>query len=172
MILFLTGFMGSGKSTVGRGVARLLKVPFIDLDSAIENEEGISVPEIFSRKGELYFRESESRVLRSLPSRYDSAVVATGGGTPCYGGNIDFMLNTGIVVYLSMPPAAIVSRLRGGERSSRPLIASLDDDELLPYVSGKLKEREPFYRRATLVAGALNATPEKITGLLRDNGYL
>lgn len=171
-MLFLTGFMGSGKSTLGKGLARVIGIPFVDLDSEIERQESMSIPLIFADKGEDSFRKSESRILREIPSRFKSAVVATGGGTPCHNRNMEFMLDSGIVLYLRMSAAAITSRLKGSGKESRPLLASLPEEEIISFVEKKLEERESFYMRANVIADGINATPKKISNLLKENGIL
>jgi len=168
LIVYLTGFMGSGKTTLGRKLAALLKYRFIDLDSEIEKRERRSVSSIFSDPGEKYFRRVESEVLRSI-DREGDYVVASGGGTPCYGYNIDYMNSTGITVYLRMSAGAIVSRLATGA-SSRPLLAGLSGDDLLKYVENKISEREPYYLKSAIVFDGLNADASKLKEAIESAG--
>jgi shikimate kinase len=160
LIIYLTGFMGSGKSTLGKRLANLMGLPFIDLDAEIERQEGKSISEIFSCDGEEYFRKAESAVLRSLKTD-TGAVVATGGGAPCFGSNIDFMNSTGITVYLKMNPAALASRVATGS-ANRPLLKGLTGDELLSYITERLNEREPWYMKSAIVFEGLNAEASEL----------
>jgi shikimate kinase len=146
--VYLIGFMGSGKSTTGMKLATLLGWPFIDLDRSIQEHTGLSIPEIFSRHGEPWFREKESETLKSLQS-LPSGVISTGGGTPCYGSNMDFMLETGLTIYLKLTPGQLKSRLSGSS-GQRPLIKNLSDEDLLSFIEENLAIREKWYSRAEL----------------------
>ena len=147
--VYIIGFMGSGKSTTGLKLATLLGWPFIDLDRSIEERTGLSVPEIFSRHGEAWFREVESETLRNLGSSTANGVISTGGGTPCFGNNMDYMLETGLTIYLNLTPGQLKSRL-SGSKGERPLIKDLGDDDLLRFIEDKLAIREKWYKRASL----------------------
>jgi shikimate kinase len=146
--VYIIGFMGSGKSTTGMRLAGLLGWPFIDLDRSIEEHTGLSIPEIFSRYGETWFREVESETLKSLTS-LPNGVISTGGGTPCYGENMDYMLETGLTIYLKLTPGQLKSRL-SGTNGERPLIKDLGDEDLLSFIKEKLAIREKWYNRADL----------------------
>lgn len=155
MIIYLTGFMGSGKTTTGRKLAVLTGARFIDLDTEIEKTAGKSISSIFSEEGEQHFRKYEYDELRRIDLS-EGAVIATGGGTPCYSGNMDYMNDTGITVYMKMTPAALASRLENA-MVSRPLLAGLRGESLISYISDKLKEREPYYLRSQIIFEGLNA---------------
>ncbi len=146
--IYLIGFMGSGKTTLGRKLASDLRWTFIDLDRVIENDTGLKIPEIFSTKGEVYFRAAESEALRKMEHR-EKVVVSTGGGTPCSANNIDFMNETGLTIYLKMSPDKLYNRLA---RSSgeRPLLKDLGPAELFDFIVKKLGEREEWYSKASL----------------------
>jgi shikimate kinase len=146
--VYIIGFMGSGKTTTGRKLAELLGWTFTDLDRSIEEHTGLTIPEIFSRHGETFFREVESGVLRSLRS-LTNGVISTGGGTPCYGDNMDYMLETGLTIYLKLTPGQLKSRL-SGTNGERPLIKDLGDEVLLSFIEEKLAIREKWYNRAEL----------------------
>ncbi len=152
--------MGSGKSTLGKRLASLMSLPFIDLDSEIEKREGRQVSEIFSAEGEEYFRKAESEALRLIIGE-SGAVVATGGGAPCFANNLEYMNRTGVTVYLKMSPAALASRL-ASLKEPRPLIAGLSGEKLLRYIEEKLIEREPYYSRATIIFNGLSADVAKL----------
>jgi shikimate kinase len=147
--VYVIGFMGSGKSTAGKKIAAALGWKFTDLDREIELKEGKSVNDIFSSSGEEYFRDLEEKILSGLNITTDS-IISTGGGTPCYRNNMDFMIKTGVVVYLRMSPSQLSSRLEG-DSDSRPLIRNLQKTELLQYISAKLADREKYYLRATII---------------------
>lgn len=148
-ILYIIGFMGSGKSTTGKRLASSLNWSFADLDIKIEEHTGLKIPEIFSLHGEDHFREVEAEVLRSLVTDSDT-VISTGGGTPCFGSNMEFMLKTGMTIYLKLTPRQLVSRL---SRSSdeRPLIKNLSGESLLNFIEEKLSFREKWYTKSYLV---------------------
>ena len=118
MKIYLVGFMGSGKTTIGRELAARIDAPFFDLDELIESAEKMSIKEIFSVHGESYFRKRERDLLRST-KHLESAVVATGGGTFTFDENIQFIQSEGMSVYLSAPYAVLRSRI--GTKDDRPL---------------------------------------------------
>jgi shikimate kinase len=146
--LYIIGFMGSGKSTTGSKLASLLGWHFTDLDKSIEEHAGKTIPEIFSIHGEPWFRNLESEVLRNLQYT-TNAVISTGGGAPCFGDNMDFMLETGLTIYLKLTPGQLKSRL-SNTKGERPLIKDLNDEALLQYIEEKLEYREQWYSRAEL----------------------
>ena len=140
--------MGSGKSHWGRIWAAQYKLGFIDLDEAIEIEEGKSVVDIFEAKGESYFRELEAKKLREM-QEINNTIIACGGGAPCFHGNMKWMNEHGISVYLSATADEILRRLVKGQ-AQRPLIKKLNQAELLFFIQQKLKEREPFYKQCNI----------------------
>ena len=148
-VVYLTGFMGSGKTTVGKKLAAQLNYTFIDLDSYIEQQEGRSISELFNEHGENYFREVEHQCLQTL-LKLEKLVIACGGGTPCFYDAMQQMNEHGITVYLQMNVLAIFNRLKQG-RMQRPLIAGKSDEALRQYIDEKLKEREPLYLQAQIV---------------------
>lgn len=147
-IIYLIGFMGSGKSTVGKKLASLLEWSYIDLDKKIEEKTGKTIPELFSENGEEYFRNIESEVLRSLKFQTNT-VISTGGGTPCHEDNIDFMNETGLTIYLKLNPVQLKSRL-SESKGERPLIKDLSNEDLLAFIENKLALREQFYCKAEI----------------------
>jgi shikimate kinase len=147
--IYIIGFMGSGKSTAGKKLAATLEWQFLDLDIQIERQEGQSIKDIFSSHGEDHFREIESKTLLNLNTS-ENTVISTGGGTPCYGNNMDYLISTGLVVYLKMTPGQLMSRLERSTRD-RPLIKKLNKKELLKFISDKLLEREEYYLKASLI---------------------
>lgn len=149
MIIFLIGFMGSGKSTIGRPLASRLNCKFIDLDLLIQESEGRTIQEIFAEvDGEAHFRELEAHYLRQCTG--DNIVVSTGGGTPCFNGNMDYMNRAGRTVYLKHEPETLTSRLINA-KTPRPLIRGKSESELLQYVQTTLACREKTYNKATII---------------------
>ena len=139
MIIFLVGFMGSGKSTVGQKLARRLGYSFVDMDARLEGEHGKTINEIFEKLGEKAFRKMESNLLKELVSLQDT-VISTGGGLPCTGNNMDLINREGVSIYLRMEPEALLNRLSRG-KSRRPLIRHLSRQELETFIREKLRER-------------------------------
>lgn len=152
--IFLIGFMGSGKSTAGRKLASQLNWSFIDLDEKIQKMEGMKIPDIFSLKGEPYFRKLETQALDELKLE-TNAVISTGGGTPCFGDNMDFMLSSGLTVYIRMTPISLKKRLEGSAEG-RPLLKEIDRKDLQKYITAKLAEREKWYSRAEIIIDVVN----------------
>ncbi len=141
--------MGSGKSTAGKKLAVRLGYQFIDLDEYIEKMAGMTVSAIFSSKGEHAFRKLEREALNRI-DRSEKVVIATGGGTPCFSDNMDFMNKSGKTVYLKMPVQELIDRLQH-EKEDRPLICGKNEEELQRYVRDKLEEREAYYRKAQII---------------------
>ena len=151
--------MGCGKTTMGRKLSKYLDAQLIDLDHEIEKITGMAISEYFSLHGEAAFRELEKKTLQT----YDYAehcVVATGGGTPCFFDNMEWMNDNGTTVYLQMEPAQLVSRLHN--RQKRPLIRDMDDEQLLAFINMKLAERNPFYYKAKLIVNSFDLDAETL----------
>lgn len=163
--VFLIGFMGCGKTTMGKKIARKIDLPFIDMDQQIVEQTGMSIANYFSLHGEDKFRELESQILRSIPQN-KGAIISTGGGTPCFNDNMQWMNEMGISVYLKLPAKALLKRLSGKEGVSRPLLQGKSEEELLDFIINKLNEREVFYQKAHLVIETLNANPPAVLDLI------
>ena len=160
MTLFLIGFMGCGKSSLGRKLAARLGCDFFDTDKAIESDTGVTIGEIFAYEGEEGFRFRERDMLCSLPDG-GRVVVATGGGLPCYADNMQVMQSKGKSVYLRLSPEKLVSRLGRG-RARRPKIAGMNDEELLKYICDLLPQREEYYMAADMVIECDNLSDVEI----------
>ncbi|WP_066630172.1 shikimate kinase [Labilibacter marinus] len=153
--VYLIGFMGSGKSTLGRWLTDAMEGwTFIDLDHFIENKYHKTIPQIFEEKGETEFRKMESSCLKEV-STFEKVIIGAGGGTPCYFDNMEVMNNTGLAIYLQLTPQVIYDRLQTS-KNKRPLIEGKQGDELLHFIAVKLAEREDFYKQAKLIADADN----------------
>ncbi len=146
--VFLLGFMGSGKTYWGGQWARQTSLPFIDLDRVIEQKLQASISNIFETKGEDFFREAEAAALREIST--EPAVVACGGGTPCFFDNMGWMNERGTTIYLKATPAYLFQNI-SAEPFVRPLLKNMNSNEILFYIQHKVEERENFYMQAKLV---------------------
>lgn len=154
MNYYLVGYMYCGKSTFGRRLAEAKGMDYLDLDRAFEERFHYTVPRFFEQFGEQAFRRLETQMLHST-AELDNTVIATGGGTPCHSGNMDFILAHGTAVYLQMSVDAIVARaLRS--RNPRPKLHGLPEAELRPIIEAQLKEREGIYLRAHIILDGTN----------------
>lgn len=160
--LFLVGYMGCGKSTVGRKLARRLGRLFVDTDAAIEAREGASVADIFRYEGEERFREIEREVLEATVAASPDAVVSTGGGLPVWRDNMARLNEAGTTVYLRRSAANIASRLSPYGRRKRPRLCGLNDEELLAFMTRDMASREPFYAAARLTIACDALTDDEI----------
>lgn len=158
--IYIVGFMGSGKTTAGKKLANLKGWNFFDLDKAIEQKSGLSIPEIFTKYGEDYFRSLEAGTLREF-SGVDEAVISTGGGAPCFMENMNFMCSDGLTVYLKLTPPQLRERLLGS-KTERPLIKGFDKDQLLEFIENKLPERENFYNKAEIIIDGFDLDIQKL----------
>ncbi len=147
--IFLLGYMGAGKTTLGRPLAKAMGLEFIDLDLFIESRYRKTVKDIFAEMGEEGFRMIEHRSLLEVAD-YEDVVIALGGGTPCFMDNMDIVKRAGVSVYLKPAEDVLLRRLILGKRK-RPLLASKSDDEILAVIREQLAWREPFYLKADIV---------------------
>jgi Shikimate kinase len=147
--IFLVGYMGSGKSTVGKMLSARLGLQLIDLDTFIENRFHKTIAQLFAERGESGFRDLEHAVLQEV-SGFEDTVIATGGGAACFHDNMQLMNETGLTVYLRAPVEILVERLKHG-RSQRPLVSQKTDEELNAFIDGMLQTRDPFYSQAQMI---------------------
>jgi shikimate kinase len=146
--IVLVGYMGSGKSTIGKLLADNLDYEFIDLDEYITSSEKMEIPKIFESKGEIFFRQQECEYLNKILNTKDNFVLSTGGGTPCYGENMNAILEaTSNVFYLKVSIAGLINRLIS-EKEHRPLISNIPNEELPEFIGKHLFERSYFYSQA------------------------
>jgi len=163
-VIFLIGFMGCGKTSLGRKLAAKLHYRFIDLDHIFEAQVGMTIAGYFSKFGEDAFRKLESEVLKQ--TKYpENAVVATGGGLPCFFDNMDWMNAHGKTVYIKLSPKTLANRLEN-ERDKRPVLREHHGDDLVEFIAGKLTERDKFYTQAAVIADGLSLTAVNMEELL------
>ncbi|MDR2585176.1 MAG: shikimate kinase [Prevotellaceae bacterium] len=155
MLVFLIGFMGSGKTTLGRALSKQLDWRFIDLDREIEKFSGCSVSQLFSQSEESGFRKIEQQVLYNVVNRIQNqtpakqnCIISCGGGAPCYEQNLTFMKSNGFVIYLEVSPEILCERLLHTSSTNRPLLPSKDPSNLLIYIRNLLTQRLPYYKAA------------------------
>jgi shikimate kinase len=146
---FLIGYMGSGKTTIGRQLAKKLNLQFIDMDMFIENRYHKSISAIFEEKGEAAFREIERKALHEILD-FENVVISTGGGMPCFFDNMDLMNQSGITIYLKTSVNELAKRLSGGKQK-RPLIKDKNSEEIKDYIAANLEKRKQFYNQAAFI---------------------
>ncbi|MFA7493638.1 MAG: shikimate kinase, partial [Proteiniphilum sp.] len=147
--IFIIGYMGSGKTTIGKRLAKVLSLSFVDLDAYIENKYRKKVPALFEEKGEEGFRKIESQTLREV-SEFENVLISTGGGTPCFFDNMEVMNRTGLTIYLEAYPEDLADHLMAS-KTVRPLIAGKSREELIPFITEHLARRESYYRKAKII---------------------
>ncbi len=163
--IYLIGFMGSGKTSHGKKIARMMGYDFIDMDSWIEEQEGSSVSEIFNQHGEEYFRKKEREAILALETR-EKTVISTGGGAPCYGNNMELLQHSGLTIYLKLSPAALLNRLVNSHKE-RPLVAGKSEEEIRKTIEETLAIREPFYAQAAMIINGLDEVNERIVNAIQ-----
>ena len=144
--IILIGYMGAGKTTVGKALSKELGVPFYDLDWYIESRRRKTVPQIFAEVGEEGFRQIEHNMLHEV-AEFEDVIISCGGGTPRFFDNIDYMNQQGQVVYLRCEPEVLRGHLLMG-KTERPLLKDKSPEELLGFIQQQLQQREPYYTKA------------------------
>ncbi len=162
--------MGAGKTTLGKELAKQLKFKFTDTDTAVELLTGKSIPDLFDEGGEVYFRMKEQEVIHSFINK-DNCVVATGGGSPCFKDNMEWMNENGITIYLKLHRGVLFHRLLP-EKKLRPLLSKLDDIALMEFIMNKLPERDFFYRQSKIIVKADKLSLNEILKLITENPLL
>jgi shikimate kinase len=166
MKLFLIGYMGCGKSTLGKRLAKRANFEFVDMDSLIEQREGAPVADIFHYAGEEYFRKTERAIIEELGDAEGDYVISTGGGVPAWGDNMERMNVIGNTVYLRRTAQQIASRLSPHGRQKRPKLRGLNDEELVEFMTKNMAEREPFYSKATHIIECSSYSDEEIIEII------
>ncbi len=152
MVTYLIGYMCSGKTTLGTLLKEIAGVRFTDLDQYIEEKEGMTISKIFSQRGEEGFRNIEKEALREV-SKNIGGVIATGGGTPCFFDNMEYMNSNGYTIYLNCSRQELLERLKI-YKATRPLLKDKNDEELKEFIENSLPKREPFYNKASIIIDA------------------
>lgn len=166
MHLYLVGFMGVGKTTIGKKLATLLNIPFVDVDALIEEQTEQNISDYFALHGEDAFRKIEAQILRSLKDK-NPMVVSTGGGLPCYYNNMEFMHAHGYTVFLQASEKFIYSRLSIA-KTNRPLLKGMNKTQLHQFIEQKLLERNPFYLQSHF---KVNVPPKSTEVLIKSIAY-
>lgn len=165
MRVYLVGYMGCGKSTMGRKLASMLDLTLIDLDHYLENKYFKTIPQIFAEEGEENFRRKEQSVLHEV-STFDNVIVATGGGAPCFFDNMDVMNRTGFCIFLDVNTEELVERLTHA-KTERPIIKGKSKEELAGFIDGMMEKRRPFYEKAKYILKDKNISPEQIIQIIK-----
>ncbi|MEN8929062.1 MAG: shikimate kinase [Flavobacteriales bacterium] len=164
-LIFVIGFMASGKSTFGKRIAKELGYSFIDADKAIEKQEGKTITEIFSERGEQYFRKLEMKFLKSLSELSENTVISTGGGMACNQYRLNRMLNSGRVIYLEIDTKSVINRLKNA-KTRRPILEGLSNQELEKKISSLLHKRGKYYEQAHQIVNSLHSKKVKAKELI------
>ncbi|WP_052444294.1 shikimate kinase [Flammeovirga sp. OC4] len=159
MRIYLIGMPGSGKSTLAKELSSLLSLPYFDMDTEIEEREKKSIPEIFTEKGEDYFREVEKEVVNTFFP--DNAILATGGGAPCFYDNMEVMLKNGVTVFVDVHEDELVERV-WQQQGTRPLLAQNEKEAVYNAIKEKRENRLPFYSKAEFVIEAGTKSPAEL----------
>jgi shikimate kinase len=169
MRIFLLGFMGSGKSTLGKELSAKIAYSFIDLDSEIEEKAGKNISSIFETDGEEKFRELEHQCLMDTLIN-DNCVIATGGGTPCFFNNMDIINENGFAIYIKFNAGVLASRLYNA-KSERPLLKNIKtQSELQRRIEQLLEIREEFYEQSSMIVEGMSMDAKRLSGILKELG--
>ncbi|MEG9326953.1 shikimate kinase [Salinimicrobium catena] len=171
MKIILSGYMGSGKTAVGNELSQVTGLRFLDLDEEISRREGRNIPEIFKTSGEIYFRKKESEVLQELINSSEDLVLSLGGGTPCYGKNLQLLQEDSEVklIYLKTSLEELTDRLFK-EMEQRPLISHLDNRELLEdFIRKHLFERTYYYNQSDKIITTDGKTVKQVAGEILED---
>jgi shikimate kinase len=171
--IILIGYMGAGKTTVGKALSKELNIPFYDLDWYIENRRRKKIPQIFEEVGEEGFRKIEYNMLHEV-AEFEDVIISCGGGTPCFFDNMEYMNQQAQVVYLKAAPEVLYEHLLMG-KTERPLLKGKSPEELMTFIREQLQKREPFYAKANYTLDVslmdnydkIKITIEKLRALLQ-----
>ena len=164
MRIYLVGYMGCGKSTIGKKLAKTLGIPFVDLDEHIEQQAGKTIVDLFEQDGEEVFRKLEQQALYKT-FELENAVIATGGGAAAYADNMYQMRVNGVTIYIELPAKALADRLKNAA-TKRPLLKIRSEAEQLAFIEKTLLEREPYYRKAGVIVNGIDLNVKTLLAAL------
>jgi shikimate kinase len=168
MKLFLVGYMGCGKSSLGKKIAKAMGIRFIDTDAEVESREGATIADIFHYEGEEYFRKSERYIIEELAASDEDMVISTGGGVPLWEDNMEVMNQSGVTLYLKRTAEQIASRLSPHGREKRPKLRGLNDEELVAFMRENMAQREPYYCKATLTIDRTPMSDAELVTMIKE----
>lgn len=168
MKLFLVGYMGCGKSSLGKKIAKAMGMRFIDTDAEVESREGATIADIFHYEGEEYFRKSERYIIEELAASDEDMVISTGGGVPLWEDNMEVMNQSGVTLYLKRTAEQIASRLSPHGREKRPKLRGLNDEELVAFMRDNMAQREPYYCKATLTIDCTPMSDAELVTMIKE----
>ncbi|MBW8333466.1 MAG: shikimate kinase [Prolixibacteraceae bacterium] len=167
MRIYLIGYMGCGKTTLGRKLAATLNLTFVDLDTFLEEKYFRTIPQIFKEEGEAEFRRKEQNVLHEV-STFDDVIVATGGGAPCFFDNMEVMNTTGFCIFLDVDTDSLVSRLIHA-KTERPIIKGKSLEELKLFIEEMMLKRRPYYEKARYILKGSEIKPEQVLEIVKNH---
>ena len=158
----MVGYAGSGKSSLGKRLARRMGLRFVDTDNVVEQQVGAPIADIFHYEGEEYFRIAERRAVEGLANECMDLVIATGGGLPTWRDNMEWMLRSGVTIYLRRTPEQILSRLSAYGREKRPMFRGKSDEELLAFMHQQMGERDKYYTQAHITVDCTAMSDDEV----------
>ncbi len=171
MKFFLVGFMGSGKTNIGKRLATLLGYSFIDLDQLLEERLNTTVSEYFEREGEAAFRTKENELLNEIANSSEAVILSTGGGAPCFFDAMETMNSHGCTIYIQVTPEGLYNRLKHASKS-RPLLKGRAEKDLQSYIQQLLQKREQFYKQAQLTIDGESTNADRLANQLSQLGLI
>jgi len=171
MVISLIGYMGSGKSHISKILSDKINFKLIDLDKEISWRNKLTIPEIFEKKGEIYFRKLERETLEEILATQENIVLSLGGGTPVYYNNMEIINHNSKSIFLRASISTLIERL-SKQKEKRPLIAKITDEDLPEFIAKHLFERNIFYSKAQFSISTDNKTPEDIVKEITEKLYL
>ncbi|WP_292010260.1 shikimate kinase [Chryseobacterium sp.] len=171
MIISLIGYMGSGKTHISKILSEKINFELIDLDKEISRRNKLTIPEIFEKKGEIYFRKLEREILEEVLAAQQNIILSLGGGTPVYYNNMEIINHNSKTIFLRTSVATLSERL-SKQKEKRPLIANISDENLPEFIAKHLFERNEFYSKAQHHVTTDNREPEDIVNEIIEKLYL
>lgn len=171
MIISLVGYMGSGKSHISKILSEKINFKLIDLDREISRRNKLTIPEIFEKKGEIYFRKQEREILEELLATEENIILSLGGGTPVYYNNMEIINHNSKSIFLRTSINTLIERI-SKQKEKRPLIANISDENLPEFIAKHLFERNQFYNKAQFIISTDAKEPEEIMNEIIEKLYL